>query len=260
MDMPMTVDLPGDRQSVRSYFVADGRDDPFGQNKIAAGPHQKAFHLNPLWLAAQREADALGLAVYRSKDIPTNAVTLKSSFVLPMAVDSIHIGERKVLFTKAKPAQEVVKPGEVVSVRQGAAALALRIPWSRDLRGSLAQAVLIYDGNTLGAVALTVEHGKPDSGKPSGDLNPGAAFWVRVGTGLSDDARFGTWLTQFAKAHVQVEPEPGQVKVQAEGLAGPVGVHLRGAAESTADLNPSPSRVVLDVNGADLGSTILGKR
>jgi hypothetical protein len=257
MDMPLTVDLPGDRQSVRCYFVADGRDDPFGLNKIAAGPHQKAFHLNPLWLAAQREVDALGLAVYRSKDIPTNTVTLKSSFVLPMAVDSIRIGDRKVQFEKSMAFRETVKPGEVVSVRQGAAVLALRIPWCRGLDNSLANVALVYDGNTAGAATLTVEHGTPVSGKPGGELSPAAAFWVRVGTGLSDGDRFGSWLAQFTKARVEVDPQGDQVRIQAEGLAGPVGVRLHGAGESAADLTPPPARVVLEVNGRDIGAKLL---
>jgi hypothetical protein len=258
MDMPLTVDLPGDRQSVRCYFIADGRDDPYGQNKISAGPHQKAFHLNPLWVAAQREDVALGLAVFRGKDIPTNTVALESSFVLPMNADAFRIGDRLIHFVTNSPAREVVKPGDVVSLRKGAAALALRVPWSRGLHGSPANAALIYDGNHFGAVRLTVEHGKPGPADTNGKPSAGAAFWIRVGTGLSDDNQFKNWLDKFTNSRAEVEGQLDHLKIQVEGDAGPVGVDMLPAGETSVNLAPVPARVVLEVNGVDLGSQILG--
>jgi hypothetical protein len=258
MDMPLTVNLPGDRQSVRCYFIADGRDDPYGQNKISAGPHQKAFHLNPFWVAAQRESDALGLAIYRGKDIPTNTVVLESSFVLPMNADAFRIGDRLIHFVTNSPAREVVKPGDVVSLRKGAAALALRVPWSHGLHGSPANAALIYDGNRFGAVRLTVEHGKPGPADTSGKPSAGAAFWIRVGTGLSDDARFKLWLEKFTNSRAEVEGQLDHLKIQVEGDAGPVGLNMLLAGETSVNLTPAPARVVLEVNGVDLGSQILG--
>ena len=258
MDMPLTVNLPGDRQSVRCYFIADGRDDPYGQNKISAGPHQKAFHLNPLWFAAQRESDALGMAIYRGKDIPTNTVVLESSFVLPISANSIHFGDRLIYFATNRPAREVVKPGEVLSFRQGAAALALRVPWSRDLHGSPANVELIYDGNHFGAVRLTVEHGKPGPADTNGKPSAGAAFWIRVGTGLSDDSQFKSWLDKFTNSRAEVENQLGHLKVQVEGDTGPVGLDIFPTGETSVNLTPAPARVVLEVNGVDLGSQILG--
>ena len=261
-DMPLTVDLPGDRKnSVRCYFIADGRDDPFGKKKIPQGPHQKALHLNPFWAAAQRETDALGLVVYRNKDISVNdaAFTLLSTFVLPLGANSIRIGDRPVHFTPAKPAREAVKPGDVISVRQGTAALALRIPWTRGVGGAPATIVLNYDGNNYGAVCLTVEHGgKPTAGIKNDQPIASAAFWVRIASGLTDEASFNTWLAKFTKAQATADDQANRVKIQVEGLAGPVSLDAPLTGTPAATLNPAPAPVVLEVDGTNLAPQILG--
>ena len=261
-DMPLTVDLPGDRHnSVRCYFIADGRDDPFGKKKITDGAHQKALHLSPFWAAAQRETDALGLVVYRNQDISVNddASTLLSTFVLPLTADSIRIGDRPIHFTPSKPAREVVKPGDVISVRQGTAALALRIPWTRGLGGTPASIVLNYDGNNFGAFCLTVEHGgKPTAGIKNDQPIASAAFWLRVGSGMTDAASFNTWLAKFTKAQATAAGQANRVKVQVEGLTGPVALDVSLTGTPAAILNPAPAPVVLEVNGTDLAPQILG--
>ena len=260
-DMPLTVDLPGDWQnSVRCYFIADGRDDPFGKKKIPQGAHQKALHLNPFWSAAQLKTDALGLVVYRNKDISVNdaAFTLQSTFVLPLNAD-LRIGDRPIHFTKSKPASEVVKPGDVISVRQGTAALALRIPWTRRVGGAPASIVLNYDGNKFGAVCLTVEHGKPAAGVKNSLPIASAAFWVRVGSGLTDEASFNTWLAKFSGAHATAVGQADQVRIQVEGLTGPLALDVPITGTPAATLNPAPAPVLLEVNGVDVGPRILGK-
>ena len=83
MDMPLTVDLPGDRDALRCYFIPDGRRDPYGKKRIPAGPHQKTLHLRPFWLGTQRMTDALGLVVYRDQDMSDHAGTLESHMVIP---------------------------------------------------------------------------------------------------------------------------------------------------------------------------------
>ena len=260
-DMPLTVDLPGDRQnSVRCYFIADGRDDPFGKKKITAGAHQKSLHLNPFWAAAQWETDALGLVVYRNKDIGVNdaAFTLLSTFVLPLSADFIRIGDRPIRFTPSKPAREVVKPGDVISVRQGTAALALRIPWTRGVGGAPATIVLNYDGNNYGAVCLTVEHGRPTAGVKNDQPIASAAFWIRIASELTDEASFNTWLAKFTKAHVTTDGQANRVKVQVEGLTGTVALDVPLTGTPAATLNPAPTPVVLEVNGTDFAPQILG--
>jgi hypothetical protein len=140
--------------------------------------------LNPFWTAAQRNGDALGLVIYRGEDIPDYATTLVSDFVLPLAADAFWIGDRRVEFSKNRPDRMPVKPGEAVMLRQGEAVLGLRVPWSRGLDGREAQTFLIHDGDAADAVRLAVEQvaaaGRPDFR----GTTAGAAFWVRIGTGI----------------------------------------------------------------------------
>ena len=257
MDMPLTVDLPGDRKSVRGYFIADGRDDPYGKKKIAAGAHEKAFHLDPFWTAAQRTGDALGLAVYRDKDIPTNATTLVSNFVLPLDADSLWIGDSRVNVTTNRPWREPVRRDAIVVLRKGTAALGLRVPWSRGLDGHAAPAALVYDGNGLGAVRFAVEHvAAAQVPKPS-PLAAGAAFWVRIADGLKTDAAFTDWRRRFAADPAQVDVQPTRLSLRVAGTEGPVSVTAAAPWAAPASLDPQPTRSPLELDGQDLSRKLL---
>ena len=257
MDMPLTVDFAGPRESVRGYFIADGREDPYGQKKIAAGAHQKAKHLNPFWTAAQRRCDALGLAIYRAKDIPGEATTLASNFVLPMDADAFWVGEERVKFD-AKTARRVeVMPGQALVVQKAGAAVAIRIPWARRLDGSAAPVALVFDGNNFGAVRLVVEHA-PAGAKPvPGKTEAGAAFWVRIGNSFKSEAALTAWRRQFASASARVEAKAGRVDVQVAATDGPVKVCAAAPWNVPESLDPAPRRVLLELDGQEIGRKIL---
>jgi hypothetical protein len=257
MDMPLTVDLPGDRKSVRGYFIADGRDDPYGRNRIADGAHKRAFHLNPFWTAAQRNGDALALAIYRDKDIPSDATTLVSDFVMPMDVDSFWIDDRRIDFSKSQPSSVAIKPGEVVSLRKGTAALGLRVAWSRGLDGREAPSILTYDGNKFGAVRLAVEHVAEGQRPVFSGVNPGAAFWLRVGSALKTDEEFSRWRRQFAAADAQVQATADAIRMNVTGADGPVSLAASAPWSEPESLEPRPTRSVLELDGVDIGQKIL---
>ena len=134
----------------------------------------------------------------------------------------------------------------------------MRIPWTRGVGGAPASIVLNYDGNKFGAVCLTVQHGQPTTGIKNDQPIASAAFWVRVASGLTDEASFKTWLAKFTKAHATAEGQTNQVKIQVEGLTGPVALDVPLTGTPAATLNPAPAPVVLEVNGANLAPQILG--
>ncbi len=70
-DSTLVVDLPGGRELSRCYFIPDGREDPYGKKTIETGSarHPKAVHMQPFWAGAQRSGDALGLVIYRGRDL-----------------------------------------------------------------------------------------------------------------------------------------------------------------------------------------------
>lgn len=256
MDFPLTVDLPGERNFPRCYFIPDARRDPYGKKKIPAGPHQKTLHLRPFWAAAQRRGDALGLVIYRDRDRPENPATLESHWVMPRGGEGFWVGDREVEISDGKPMALPLKPDEAVVLRQGTAAVGVRVPWARGLDGQPAPRALVYDGNPYGVVRLTVAH-HSFWGVESPQANAGAAFWVRIGSGLDTDEAFQQWRHQFTMAPAQVEALPEHVLIKVEGTDGPVVVGAAAPYTGCFALEPSPSRAVLELDGEDIGRRIL---
>jgi hypothetical protein len=246
MDFLLTADLPGPRDAVRCYFVADGRGDPYGKNKIAesasAEAHQKALHLTPFWTAAQDKGEALALVVYRPQDVPADAASLESHFVMPLAANYL-VGGRPVVFTAGRAASFPVAAGESVILRQGTAALGVRVPWANG-----AAVRLVYDANPFGAVRLTIDH------KSVRISPPAALLWLRAGTGLADEATFDKWKMDLEKTPIQLETGGQRLSARL-----PSGVALAAEAPFVEVLAPSPvpTGVVLEWDGKDIGGPLL---
>ena len=132
-------------------------------------------------------------------------------------------------------------------VRKGATAVGIRVPWTRDN----AAVSLVYDGNKFDAVRLTVQHAV----RP----NAAAALWVRIGSGLDTDAAFDKWRRAFAAAKAEVSANEERISLRISGADGSVSVAAEAPFKSGAQLDPAPKRVVLEVDGIDLGHRILEK-
>jgi len=261
MDLPLTVDLPGGRGRPRCYFIPDGRGDPYGKKRIDAGAHRKAQHLRPFWTAAQDRFDAVGLVVYRPVHLRGTFTTLESHFVMRRDVDGFWIGDRRVDLSGTTPVSHDVPAGKAVVLREGTAAVGVRVPWARKLDGTPAAAKLVYDGNKHGAVRLTVGHHVPGRAISNTDEDwatyPGAAFWVRIGSDLKTDQSFETWRRAFAAAKARVRVQPKGIRVEAVGKDGPIVVAGKSPYHGAETLVPTPSRAVLELDGKDIGREIL---
>jgi hypothetical protein len=287
MDFPLTVDFPGDRKSVRCYFTSDGRGDPYGKVRIAeSATHSKALHLNPFWAGAQNEHSAVGLVLYRDKDIPPDSEQLESHFVMPLDNDGLWIGDKKITFEEGKPATFPVPLNGSVVLRKNSAALGLKVVWENGASGGVAPAHpvnLAYDGNTFGAIRLTITHyrgvkygtrKKSDFVAAGGHwMPPIAALVVRVGSNLAHETNFENWRKEFINPpRLSVNPHNFALNVAAawknpkiaDGTGVVVGVRWpinsnRSANDYAADLYPAPSSAVLALNGEDIGKRILEK-
>jgi hypothetical protein len=246
MDFLLTADLPGPRDAVRCYFVPDGRGDPYGKMKIAesasAEAHQKALHLAPFWTAAQDRGEALALVVYRPKDIPADAASLESHFVMPLTA-TYSIAGRPVVFKTGQAASFPVASGESVVLRQGAAALGIRVPWANG-----AAVHLVYDANAFGAVRLTIDH------KSASMTPPAALLWLRAGSGLVDESTFRTWKKELENTPIKLET--GSESLSASLPSG-VAVSAVAPFEVAMAPSPTPSSAVLEWDGKDIGRPIL---
>ncbi len=257
MDLPLTVDLPGPRDRVRGYFIPDGRSDPYGKKKVKESlAHSKTIHLQPLWTAAQRRVDALGLAVYRAADVPEETATLESHFVLPENVDEVWVGGEKVTIKPRQKTEFPLKPGASLVVRQGTATVGIRVPWSRDVSGAESAAALVCDGNTFGAMRLTITHHRPGQARP-GDIPPGAALWVRIGSGLAGPEAVAAWRRGFDSARAEVKADGTSVSLRVNGTDGPLAVGTSAPFLSAAAPEPATPRHVLARDGEDLGAALL---
>ncbi|MFQ6096671.1 MAG: hypothetical protein ACE5O2_03025 [Armatimonadota bacterium] len=256
MDLPLTVDLPGDRSSIRCYFIPDGRRDPYGKKVVPAGPHRKTLHLRPFFAAAQRNGDAVALVIYRDRDLPDDAPTLESHFVIPGDLDALWIGDRRVDVANLEPIAIPIEPDQPVVLRRARAAVGVRVPWARALDGGPAPTALVYDGNPDGALRITVAH-HGLWGVESRGANAGAAFWVRVAGGVATEAAFRDWRKRFAAATVDIHASPDEVGVSAVGADGPVSISAAAPYSGCAATDPAPPRAVLELDGEDIGRGIL---
>ena len=258
MDLPLTVDLPGDADFPRCYFIPDARHDPYGTKRIAVGGgHSKTIHLRPFWTAAQRRTDALGLVLYRNEPQTREAETLESHVVMPRNVDGFWIGDRRVDVSDAEPAEWPVEGSAPIVLRHGSAAVGVRVVWARRARGTPARAALVWDGNKHGVVRLTVSH--HHDGLPDDVRQAGAALWVRVGSGLKTDAEVETFRRRFADAKATVNLSDGRLRLAAEAPDGPLTVEVACPDPGAPQLAPPPSDAVLDINGEDVGRAILAR-
>ena len=260
-DVPMTVDLPGDRSQIRCYFIADGREDPYGKRKYNTGSagHMKALHLWPFWTAAQRGPDALGLVVYRDGDLDAEIVeNVQSHFVLRQTSDGIWLRGNRLELPSATPEKQArwsIAQGDPLVVRYGTAAVGLRVVWSAAQDGREAPAALVDDGNPFGALRVTVDHRSEHTGS-----QPGAAIWIRVGTALKSDEAFAAWREKFERDEPsEAELSPERIAVEVPGTQGVVRIRAEEpfGRGGQVELVPEPSRAVLELDGQDVGRPLL---
>ena len=269
-DMALTVDLPGDRRDVRCYFIPDGREDPYGKVKYATGSagHRKALHLKPFWTAAQRTCDAVGLAIYRDRDLQEEVVTnLQSHLVLRRENDGIWLGGKPIELSgasKERPVAHKVGLDEPLVLRYGTAAVGVRVLWAHAQDMTPPTIAIVDDANKYDALRLTIDH-HHDTVTAWG----GAAYWVRVGHGQRTDAEFQAWRSEFEEAEpVTVETSKSGIRLEVPGVDGPVRVVADAPfdSESRVELVPEPTSGVLEVSGGagnedkvrDVGREILG--
>jgi len=263
-DSTLVVDLPGDRILSRCYFIPDGREDPYGKKKYETGSarHPKALHMQPFWAGAQRSGDALGLAVYRGRDLADAEVFhVQSHFVLRHTDDIWLDGKRLTIpaGTASKPSKVRIDNDKLV-LRYGSAAVGVCVPWKFERSGQSVMVSLVDDGNAWNCFRLTVDHGqRTDLEKTAaGEMAAGAAFWVRVGSQLTRDADFDTWRKNFDDSTFGYSLLDFHA-VEVSGKDGPLSITVDRSWDDAArvQLVPKPYQGVLEVDGKELGLPLL---
>ena len=193
-DMTLTVDLadyPDDIRFAekppaylpRCYFIADGREDPYGMRSYptSTAGHGKALHMLPFWTAAQRTVDALGVCYYTPPALKEPVLTNVQSHFVFRAPEAIWVGGKPVVIApspeeaeKFKQAEEAAKKEkkptplfseisvdvgrEPVVLRYGDRVIGLRVLHGTTQGGQTARVRLVNDGNKRGVYRLTADH------------------------------------------------------------------------------------------------------
>jgi hypothetical protein len=273
-NMVQTVDMPDDvvqdrlehgrftpqtwQFKPRSYFIADGREDPYGTKlySTGSGGQQKPLHLDALWFGAQWTVDSLGIVLYPPEAIADPVVMNVQSHFVVRKPKSIWMGGKLVSLASH---QSIGIGDQPIVFRYETCAFGIRTIWTRDQEGKTAKTFLVDDGNEHGVYRLTVEHGVVEHNKaispPPGDEFAGAAFWVRIGSRLETDEQFADWHQQFITATVhRLDVKKNNIAIEVAGQEGSVSIEW---IDSLLTTEPAAPMGILTLDGNDLGRPIL---
>ncbi|MCL2005835.1 MAG: hypothetical protein FWG73_06685 [Planctomycetaceae bacterium] len=251
----------------RSYFIADGREDPYGTKLFSTGSggQRKALHLDALWFGTQRTVDSLGLVLYPPEILnDPQVVNVQSHFVVRRPKEIWLDGEQIVLL----PNEPVKVGNRPIVFRYATCAFGVRVVWSRDLQGQPAEVFLVDDGNEHGVYRLTVEHmpaASPGDARAmreryasQGDTaNAGAALWVRIDSDARGDV-YGTRGASQGVIHVDSPAHAaGSANDIAIAVAGRDGILSISLRDGIVQTEPAAPLGILTLDGKDLGRPIL---
>ncbi len=260
----------------RAYFIPDGRDDPYGLNRFQTKEgHQKALHMNCFWRAAQRENDAVCLAIYRPKDVAQERVTdVKSRFVFPVP-DEMWLNGTLVSLaetpnaTTQNPADAAQDSVHTLILRYGPAMLALRVLWSQTQDGTPARVSITPPQGGDDFMCLTVEHCATPLQTHPPKRSPAVALHARIGSALTTPEAQNAWRESFLNPETPpvVEITENAIKLAVSTQTGPVGLTVKEIAftanfpenQKTAFI-PGHEPGILRINGEEIGRPILEKR
>ena len=256
MDIPLVVDFSAPSRKAnqpRVSFIPDGRQDPYGTKKIFDGKvHDKAFHLSHYWVGVQDKADALALAMYRADDFKDTTGTLESHLIMPTAIDSVWVDDARLAIVTTNP----IPLQSAVFLRQGAAVLGIRIPWSSGHTSTPCTLMLVSDNPPLHVMRLTINHPiLPTNQVP---LHPaGVVFRLRIGSNMTNELDFASFRKAFSTESIGVQATETGIDLSAANNR----LAIHAAAPYTLDgpvqTIPHPPRTLLAFNGTDCGKAIL---
>jgi hypothetical protein len=161
-DLAVCAEFVSQKNLPAVAVVADPFDAPFGVAKAAdKSGHMKPKHLRAAIAAVQEKGTILELSDL-SRDLPhTRSNSIATNIVLPVAVDALYLNGKRL--DPGKPFDIPADEKTMVFLREGNAALAVRIFAADGCGGKPATFAVKYDGNDWRAGRLVAYHyqGKP---------------------------------------------------------------------------------------------------
>jgi hypothetical protein len=239
--------------------VADQFDAPFGILKVAdAAGHRKPRHLRELIAAVQEKGAILALQDL-SPDLPrTETTSIATNIVFPAKADAVYLNGKPV--NTDAPFDLPADNKATVCIREGNAALAIRIFTAGGYGGKPAEFAVKYDGNKWSAARLVAYHYRG----PAAKLSPAP---VRSGVFLDMEhcatgADFAVFIKRAQGIKIEESNSPSEWSATAEiggtRLSAGLDLELRKIAFRKVNGQEIQPRT-LSVNGRNLTEEILGR-
>jgi hypothetical protein len=239
--------------------VADPFDAPFGMLKVAdADGHHKPRHLRELIAAVQDKGAILALQDI-SHDLPqTSSTSIATDIVFPAKATAIYLNGKQI--NNNAPFDLPADSKSTVCIREGNAALAIRIFAADGYAGKPAQYAVKYDGNKWGAGRLVAYHYKG----PPIELNCPA---LRSGVFLdmehcASDEDFSQFMTREQAVNIVETSSPSGWSASADlgGTRLSAGLDLVAKKIAFRKINDRDIQpLTFTVNGRNLSDEILGR-
>jgi hypothetical protein len=249
-DKMLTLQFPGDANTVMGNLVVDGRGDPYGQQKEPDGNgHPKALHVIPFIASVQDGAEVLFAASFdpeqkinQRKPSPTRQ--LSTHLVLPAEAE-VWSGGTRANPAPGAPVELAAERPIFIRVRDVVAAV--QVLAATDCTGQPVVARYWTDGTAWHAARITWQQ---CPGPAAGEAH--VVFRLRVAEGLADG--------DFARLRASFGREPFRVSVKEGRLDAAVARDGQPSLTIRADLKTgnrqvSPSGAgsgIITVNGRSL--------
>lgn len=257
-DRRICAELASEKKLPLIGFVVDALDAPFGVIRSTdRGGHSKPHHL-PHLLATVQEKGFLLALMDLSPAIQSGEFTnLASNVLLPVRADQLVLNGNRV--DNSKPFELTADAEAVVGVREGKAAVAVRVFAADGAAAYKPSWKLEFDGNEAGAGRLVIQHYR-------GPARKLAEPSIRCGLLLlaarcETDAAFAEFLNRVAQIKLveTMQNSNWQVEARSGGVELEAGLDLNQKQIALRRVNGRAWQpAVLNVNGRDLAAETLG--
>lgn len=259
-DRRICAELASEKNLPVISFVVDALDAPFGLVRSTdRGGHSKPHHL-PQLLATVQEKGFLLALVDVSPAIQVGEFTnLASNVLLPVGADQMMLNGKIV--DPAKPFDLTADANAVVGVREGKAAVAVRLFAADGAARQTPAWKLEFDGNTDGAARLVVQHYRGSTRKLT-EKNVWCGL-IMLAARCETDGEFTAFLKRAANIKLAESRRDGvwQVKAKSGAVELEAGLDLDAKQIALRRVNGRASQPqVLSVNGRDLAAGTLDRK
>ncbi|MCC6822340.1 MAG: hypothetical protein IT579_16540 [Verrucomicrobia subdivision 3 bacterium] len=256
-DRRICAEPASDKQLPLISFVVDALDAPFGLVRATdRGGHSKPHHLPHLLATVQEKGFLLALMDLSPAISDGEFTNLASNVLLPVKVDQLVLNGIPVDSTK--PFDLAADADSVVGLREGKAAVAVRLFAADGAAGYAPTWKLEFDGNEQGAGRLAVYHYRGPARKLA-EKRPRCGL-VMLAARCETDAALAAFLKRAAQIELTETTQAGvwQVKAKLEASELEAGLDLEQKQIALRRVNGRAWRSeVLSVNDRDLARETL---